>query len=173
MKFSTEKHGKFSFEELVSEVEDFVEKDDAYNYEITIGTDSSKGEPAPDSEATTGEISFVTVLTMRRVGKGSTMGGGGRFFWRNKRVSNDFHTLRNRMYEEANKSIDLAAKFREEVSDEVLDQTNFEVHVDVSETGKTSEMVNEITGMVRGYGFNVEHKPRAYSATYIADSKVT
>ncbi len=46
---------------------------------------------------------------------------------------------------------------------------DFEVHVDIGSKGATRDMLQEIIGMVRGYGFQVKTKPESYGATKVAD----
>ena len=43
------------------------------------------------------------------------------------------------------------------------------IHADVGEVGQTKEMVKEVTGIIRGNGFEIALKPRAFAASNVAD----
>ena len=82
--------------------------------------------------------------------------------------------FRPRIYEEILRTATLAQELRsalrEAFGNPNLD--NIEVHADVSETGGTSQMLKEVIGMLKGYGFAdtvIKIKPEAYAASAVAD----
>ena len=43
------------------------------------------------------------------------------------------------------------------------------IHADVGEHGKTKEMVKEVTGLIKGHGFEPMIKPLSFAASVVAD----
>lgn len=165
--------GEVSFNEILATINEYVKEMPDYDYEVAVGTDSVRK---------TNEVEFVSVITARRIGR------GGRFWWDRKRKSlfrgrrdsmNQDAMLRERMQAEAMDSVEIAREIKRSAREGLidLDDVNFAVHVDISDDdeAKTSDMVGEIAGMVRGFGakhgFETEVKPDAYSAQFIADRK--
>ncbi|MDP3901488.1 MAG: ribonuclease H-like YkuK family protein [bacterium] len=169
---------KLNADQVAQEAIDFINADENCNYKIIIGTDS---QAAADKTA-----DFVTAIVIYRVGN------GGRYFWR--RIANDkkFHTLRNRIWQEALMSLDIAKQFIESLQkishDELVlsagidmeehpvsklsDRVDFEIHIDVGENGATKAIIQELVGMVRANNFGVKTKPDSYAASKVADRHV-
>lgn len=150
--------GELTGPEMIDELIGYANDDPTAVYRVTIGTDS-RGLP--------NHSSFVSVVAIHRVGH------GGRYFW-HRFERQPFNDFRRRIYLEATRSIDLARKLTkgfEGELDRVPDEFNldFEIHVDIGRNGPTSEMIQEIVGMVRGYGYSVRTKPDAYCAAVVAD----
>ncbi len=142
------------FIEVVSHVIKYVSQNGGRQYKIIIGT---------DSELSNAHFAdFVTAVVVHRVGC------GGIYFWA-RLTRNDMHSLRQRMWEEANYSLELAHKLIEEFKNRDLPCNNLEIHVDIGKNGDTREMINEIVGMIRGSGFEVRTKPDAFGASNVAD----
>jgi predicted RNase H-related nuclease YkuK (DUF458 family) len=76
--------------------------------------------------------------------------------------------LFTRLWEEANLSLEISKEILEELIKERL-EFDFELHLDLSTTGKSKSVVKEIINLVKGYGFEVKIKPEAYAASKIAD----
>src|SRR3989344_4941374 len=95
-------------------------------------------------------------LSLRRVGNGAV------HFWvvSEKKV---FHTLRDRITEEALQSITLAqgikSGLRERLGEEFLWDDKIQVHIDVGENGPTRDPLDQGVGMVKGFGFHAVIKP--------------
>jgi len=135
-------------------VYDFVTKKPEAQYQIIVGTDSHASD----------EVSFVTAITVRRVGN------GGIYFW-TRSYKKQFPSLRDRMYAEAISSIMLAEELRGRLKD-ILHEDYFwndQIHIDIGENGKTKDLIDGIVGMVRGYGFEAVIKPFAFGASAVAD----
>jgi len=43
------------------------------------------------------------------------------------------------------------------------------IHADIGENGQTKDMIKELTGLIRGNGFEPKIKPEAYIASVVAD----
>lgn len=152
--FISPTHGRLTFKEVIFRLGEFMHDEPNANYDVVIGTDS---QVYPD------RTDFVTAIIVHREG------GGGIYFWQRTRDSKNGYVLRDRMYQEAVLSMQLSQKFMREFETEGILKFNFEIHVDIGEGGRTREMVNEVTGMIRGSGFEVKTKPEAYGAASVAD----
>lgn len=121
------------------------------NYEVYVGTDSQVYDET--------KVALVIVLYNK--------GQGGRFFW-SVDYEKIFHTLRERMYHEAEQSIETAKRLMKYLFDNDL-EFNIVIDVDLGRKGKTADLVNEITGYVVAEGFEVRYKPYSVAASTIAD----
>lgn len=146
--------GEMDFMEVLARLAKYLNQNKDSQYKIIVGT---------DSELVNGHnADFVSAIVVHRVGF------GGIYFW--ARLTRDnIHSLRQRMWEEANYSLILAQKLIEEFKRKNLSCCNLEIHVDIGKNGDTREMINEIVGMIRGNGFEVRIKPDAYGASNVAD----
>jgi predicted RNase H-related nuclease YkuK (DUF458 family) len=158
MSFRNPSDGPIGFEALMDDVYDFIKTDPESKYQLIVGTDSSEYE---------GQATFVNVIVVHR------KGSGGRFYWR-RRYEEPFPSIRERIYEESNQSINLAERVDNAILERLVEldvEVSFEVHVDISEDedNRTSEFVDEITGMIKGYGFDPKTKDEAYGASHTAD----
>jgi len=118
-----------------------------------------------DSQVYT-KTDFVTAVVVCRVG------AGGRYFWMRDQRDN-FKSLRDRIYMETLKSLEMAeimsGELKRVLAGSREEDFNIEIHVDIGENGKTREMIKEVVGMVRGNGYEVKTKPLAYGAFAVAD----
>ncbi len=139
--------------EIVKDIADYIQADKKRNYTIVVGTDSQVYT----------HTDFITAIVIHRVG------AGGRYFWTRDQRDN-FKSLRDRIYTETVKSLEVAEAFSAHLY-EVLDKNKFniEIHADVGEKGDTRAMIKEIVGMVRGNGYEVKIKPFSFGAFVIAD----
>lgn len=152
--FTSPSKGACSFEEVVSELTDFINKDVDAKYSVVVGS---------DSEEKSGLAEFVSVIAVHKVGF------GGRYFWY-KSKAEKVHSLRDRIYREATYSLDLAHKVIYSLKEKIADNKyGFEIHVDIGQAGPTKDMIREITGMIIGYGFVPKIKPDAFGASHVAD----
>jgi len=139
------------------------EKPDMF-YDIIVGCDSSSGL-APN---------FPVVVAVLRKGE------GGRFFLKKVKYSEDFNkkflNWRNRILQEVLLSCDLAVFLKENFINRIKEidssQLNYQfkyIHADINEKGRTKDMVRELTGLIKGNGFEPKIKPEAYIASIVAD----
>ncbi len=148
---------KLTVREVVREIIEFMRADLARHYKVTIGTDSElyHGNKAD----------FVTAIVVHRVGN------GGRYFWR-RIESLKMHTLRERIVKEVLISLDIAKDTLSELKKFPLPEFDFEIHIDVGESGPTKVMIQEVVGMVRANNFEAKTKPESYAASNVADRHV-
>ncbi|ACL70917.1 ribonuclease H-like YkuK family protein [Halothermothrix orenii] len=155
MKFTSPTDGTLDINQTYQTILDFIESEPDNQYRLIIGTDSQ-----PRLE----EIVFVTAIVIYRVGR------GGRFFYHKEREK--FHlSMKQRIFYEVSKSLDVASKLtallaKEKGFDEEL---KIEIHVDVGEKGPTNTIIKEVVGMVVGSGYEAMIKPDSYAASTIAD----
>ena len=148
--------GNLTLGEMIREVGVYVRSKSGSEYRVIIGSDSSVTNP----------VSVVTAVTVWRVGN------GGIHFWFNG-DKKTFHTLQDRIYEETIRSVTLAqelrGRLREELGEEALWDGKITVHIDVGQNGPTRELIDQVVGMVKGYGFQAVIKPDAFGASIVAD----
>ncbi len=153
--FYSQSFGRIDFETVIGEIGKFVAKDPKRFYKIIIGTDSEASSP----------VALVTAITIWRVGNGAI------HFW-TKTEERKFHSLRDRIWQEAISSITMAQEVRSRLQltlgDEFFWDGN-EVHVDIGENGPTKDLIDGVVGMIRGYKFEPVIKPYAFGASIVAD----
>src|SRR3989338_9081215 len=131
------------------------------DYEIIVGCDSSAVE----------EPTFPVVIVVLRKKE------GGRFFLTKVRypAPRKFYNMHDRILEEVLLSCQLALWLRENFGNRILfekDIPSWEfkyVHADIGENGATKDMIREVTGLIRGNGFEPRIKPQSFAASTIAD----
>lgn len=155
-KFHSWSKGTLTLERVFEEIVAYVTRQPECSYQIIVGSDSAARNPVP----------LVTALTIRRVGNGAV------HFWVTSEKKS-FHTLRDRITEEAMQSITLAQELRSGLRDtlgeEYLWDGKIEVHIDVGENGPTRDLIDQVVGMVKGFGFEAVIKPGAFGASQVAD----
>lgn len=156
--------GNLSVEEVIEEMIHYIEERPEKFYDIIVGCDSSSGE----------DPHFPVVVAILRVGE------GGRFFLKKIKypspMNKKFINWRARILEEVLLSCDLALFLREDFKKKIQDTNkknlNYQfryIHADIGENGQTKDMVKELTGLIRGNGFEPKIKPEAYVASVVAD----
>lgn len=158
--FHNPTRGNLTLEGVIEEMKDYIKSKPEKFYDVIVGCDSPSGE----------EPHFPVAVVILRKGE------GGRFFL--KRVSyknKKFHNWKERILEEVLLSIELALALRENLSkklkeiEEPLDYQFRYIHADVGENGVTREMIKEVTGLIRGNGFEPKIKPESFVASVVAD----
>lgn len=152
--FQSPTFGQLSLVSAMEKMAAFQRVQPNAGYRLLIGTDSLPG--------TNGDAVLVTALVLHREGN------GGIYFWHRKRYSH-LVTLRQRMYQEALASIEVAKMLMSNSAVQQLMVGDIEIHVDVGHQGPTREMIREIVGMVKANGFPVKTKPQAVAASTVAD----
>ena len=153
-------HGDLKFSEVIGELIGYIkEKPDKF-YDIIVGCDSSSGE----------EPHFPVAVVILRVGE------GGRFYLKKISYQNrKFYNWKERILEEVLLSCELALCLRDNFEREIQKLNgNFRyqcryIHADVGEKGATSDMIREVTGLIRGNGFEPQIKPVSFVASVVAD----
>lgn len=158
--FYNPSRGKLSFEEMLSEIMEYIKESPERFYDIIVGCDSSSSE-SPDFP--------LAVVILRK-------GEGGRFFL--KKISfqdKKFVGWKMRILQEVLLSCDLALTLKGELQEKIL-TLNFSpkwefryIHADIGEQGDTKEMIKEVVGIIRGNGFEPKLKPESFAASNVAD----
>lgn len=160
-KFYNPSKGSLSLPEVLDEMIVYMKEKPTKFYEIIVGCDSSAVE----------EPTFPVAIVILRKGE------GGRFFL--KRVKypapRKFYNVHDRILEEVLLSCQLAIWLRENFERQVQKEEgalNYQleyIHADVGQNGLTKDMVKEVTGLIRGNGFEPKIKPESFVASSVAD----
>jgi len=154
MMFQSPTYGALELPQVREKILSFLAAEPERKYQLVIGTDSQPHNGAG--------VDFVTAIVVHRIGR------GGIYFW--KRVVNKtVYVLRQRMYEEASLSLQMAEMVLALLHKDGITKYDVEIHVDIGKFGETREMITEIVGMVRGSGYTVKVKPQSYAASKVAD----
>ena len=152
--------GNLSLEGVISEMVNYMAEKPEKFYDVIVGCDSPSNE----------EPHFPAAVVILRKGE------GGRFFIKKVFYKNrKFFNWHQRILEEVFLSIDLALILREKLFEklkEIKEPFDYQfryIHADVGENGATREMIKEVTGLIRGNGFEPRIKPEAYVASVVAD----
>lgn len=152
--FQSPTYGSVELPQVREHILAFLAADPESNYQLVVGT---------DSQPHNGEgVDFVTTIVVHRVGH------GGIYFWK-RIVNKKRYVLRQRMYEEATMSLEMAEAVIALLHKDGITRYDVQIHVDIGQYGKTREMITEIVGMIRGSGYDVRIKPESYAASKVAD----
>ena len=155
--------GNITIEQVMEEMIGYIKAKPDKFYDIIVGCDSSSGE----------KPHFPVVVVILRVGE------GGRFFL--KKVSypestkKKFLNLKVRVLQEVLLSCEFALFLRENFSEKLKglgDRFNYQfryIHADIGGNGATKDMIKEVTGLIRGNGFEPKIKPESFAASVVAD----
>ncbi len=152
--FQSPTHGSLELPQVRERILNFFSQEPDRTYQLVVGTDS---QPHNGSG-----VDFVTAIVVHRVGT------GGIYFWR-RIVNKKHYVLRQRMYEEASLSLEMAETVLALLHKDGITKYDVEIHVEIGQFGQTREMISEIIGMVRGSGYRVKMKPESYAASKVAD----
>jgi len=154
--------GNLTLDGSIKEIFNYISEDKEKFYEIVVGCDSSSNE----------EPYFPLAIVVLRKGE------GGRFFL--KRIKypegRKFYGWKQRILNEVLLSCQLALTLKEKIAQAAekahLDSSNYQfryIHADVGENGVTRDMIKEVTGLIRGNGFEPMIKPQSFAASVVAD----
>lgn len=152
--FKSITYGDLNFDEVIDRLGKYISDEPNLAYELIIGTDSILSG--------NNNAEFVSAIVVHR------QSSGGIYFWAKRKEAN-FHTLRQRIFQEALLSLRLAGQLIEKLKSRNLIEFALSIHVDVGPNGETKKMLHEIVGMVVGNGFAVKTKPDSYGASSVAD----
>lgn len=155
IKFYSETKGTLTLGGVLEEIVKFVKEQPERFYKIIIGSDSQASSPS----------SLVTAITVWRVGNGAV------HFW-TRSPEREFYSMRDRVWEEAMSSITLAQEMRSSLQHLLGDDFFWdgnEIHVDIGKQGPTRELIDGVTGMIKGFNFTPVIKPYSYGASVVAD----
>ncbi len=150
--------GNLKIAQVIDEILGYIGNKPEKFYDIIVGCDSSSGE----------EPHFPVAVVILRKGE------GGRFFLKKIKYKNrKFYNWKTRILEEVLLSCELALFLRENVENKLkVNSFNYQfryIHADVGENGQTKDMIKEVTGLIRGNGFEPKIKPESFVASTVAD----
>ena len=156
--------GNLLLPDMVEELFCYMKEKPEKFYDIIVGCDSSSSQ----------EPHFPIAVVILRKGE------GGRFFLRKVSYKErKFYNLHQRILQEVLLSCELALCLRENIiekaqrlSEQRSNSLNYQflyIHADVGEHGPTRDMIKEVTGLIRGNGFEPKIKPEAFAASVVAD----
>lgn len=151
--FNTSDNQRLGLKNVIGEIFNFIQEKPQSAYKLVIGTDSLNMADHSD---------FVTAIIILRIGN------GGRYFWR-RITDKNFKSLRERIYKEVYLSLEIGQQLLKLLEKNKLYNFDLEIHVDVGQNGETRNLINEVTGLVRGCGFVVKTKPESFAASSVAD----
>ena len=145
--------GDVTLSSMVKHINEYIQNDKNHNYKISIGTDSQNKLLTK----------VVVVVAVHRIGC------GGIFFYDIKYVPK-INNVRQKIYYETALSLEFASLLSKSFAEQNIQQ-DIEIHADVGESrkGKTYELINEITGWIKGAGYTCQIKPYSTTASSIAD----
>ncbi len=152
--FQSPTFGELQLPQVREKILAFLATEPERHYQLVVGTDS---QPHNGSG-----VDFVTAIVVHRIGS------GGIYFWK-RIVNKKQYVLRQRMYEEAAMSLEMAETVLALLHKDGITKYDVEIHVDIGKFGDTRDMINEIVGMIRGSGYTVKVKPDSYAASKVAD----
>ncbi|MFH1565603.1 MAG: ribonuclease H-like YkuK family protein [bacterium] len=154
--FNSITFGRLTYAEMLFNMANFLSCENEKGYKIIIGTDSNARSNGKEC------TEYITALLAHKIGN------GGIYFW--KKVSDKkAHFLKERIYREALLSLEFAHSILGDLNRLNVMQFPLEIHVDVGTVGETRKIINEVTGMIRGDGFEVKTKPLSFGASKVAD----
>ncbi|AZR74440.1 hypothetical protein BBF96_14220 [Anoxybacter fermentans] len=155
MYFISPTRGKLSLDETYRNIVEFVNEAPDLEHRLIVGSDSQTREE---------DVCFVTAVIIYREGK------GGKFFYR-KEYEKINQSIRQRLFYETSKSLELASELTRRLSkdDSFRGKLSIEIHLDVGRQGETRELIKEVVGMVVGSGYDARIKPDSYGASKVAD----
>lgn len=153
MGFKSPTFGHLDYPEVIQKIASYIKQDADSVYKIIVGS---------DSQAKTGDVDFVSAIIVHRTGK------GGIYFYRKQKLNNQ-HSMHERIAREAQLSLELAWKIRDDFQHNGLAAYEPEVHIDIGLDGVSRDMVKWVTGMILGSGFAYKIKPESFAASKVAD----
>jgi len=154
MFYQSPTYGKIDLERLKKLISSYMSADKKAKYEVIVGTDSQKMEK--------NGYDFVSALVIHRIGF------GGIYFWK-REINNKKMGLKERIYHEAIMSLETSENFVNFFKTNGIARYDIQIHVDIGHNGETRDMINEVSGMIRGSGYDVKIKPYSYGASKVAD----
>lgn len=157
MNFKTSFGEDVSLDNLVEDILAFIEENIDDTYRIIVGTDAQVHGKRKRKKTV-----YATVVVCHRVGK------GGRF-WIAKEEIVETISIKQRLVKEVGKMVEVVTVLRDMGVEALVDQENFEVHLDIGPGGKSREVIAECVGWMEGLGLRYEIKPNAWGASHVAD----
>ncbi|MGA9172468.1 MAG: ribonuclease H-like YkuK family protein [Thermoactinomyces sp.] len=153
MNFYHPRKGRRSLDNMIAEIQAYIQEDPKASYKIVIGTDSQTRER---------ETIFVTAVIVQRIGKGA-------IFYYSKIRHKAMRDLRYRIYRETEYSLKAVEMLKEKGFFGFSVNIPMEIHLDVGQQGETRKLIQEVVGWVTAVGYTAKIKPESYAASAVAD----
>lgn len=163
MDFQSRTYGRVSMKQIAGLIKEKILKDPHQEYVLAVGSDSQN----------TYDTKIVQVIVFH------TVGTGGIYFYHVDRVR-IIQSLQEKLLTETSKSLSVADELLKEIENLFYEENfnyndynlNLEFHCDVGCDGKSSSMLREVIGYVKGVlqeSFKILIKPESYAASSVAD----
>lgn len=152
MYFISPSKGRMTFEEMMTDIINYIKGLPTSLYKIIIGTDSQVKR----------DTCFITAVIVHRIGKGA------RYYY-HKKIQRKIKSLRQKIFYETSLSLELGGMVARHFTKSGYEDLKVEIHIDVGNNGETKDLIREVVGMVTGSGFRARIKPDAYGASSVAD----
>jgi predicted RNase H-related nuclease YkuK (DUF458 family) len=163
LRFRSSKYHNLTFGQVYNHIIQFIREAPYYEYRLSIGTDSQVRT----------RTFFVTAIHLHRIGRGAIG------FITTNSIPRAIKSLREKIYYETSKTLEIASLFTPQKIDEIIDcildcpgrhgEIHFEFHLDIGVNGPTRELINEMIAMAKGTVFEPKIKPQSYAASSYAD----
>lgn len=158
-KFTSPTHGRVSFKKMMEIIHDFFIRHPHEEARLIIGTDS----PSPVEGKL---IDYYTVVVAW------SLGHGGIYFYTHLKGSYT-PSLKERISQEAGYSLALANFIQPDSAKTRFPECKLSIDVDIGENGETREIIKAILGMIKGSGFEANHKPDTVACRVAHNCKKT
>ncbi len=152
MDFISPTKGRLTFEQMMSDIMEYIKGLPYTSYKIIIGSDSMVKN----------ETCFITAVIVHRLGKGA------KYYYR-KTTERKIKNLRQKIFYETSLSLEVGGMVARYLSQYGYEEMEVEIHIDIGKKGKTKDLIKEVIGMVNGSGFNAKIKPDSFGAFSVAD----
>ena len=152
--FMSPSYGELTIEETAARVLQYISDSPEDHYMLTLGTDSQSHD----------KTKIVMVIAVHRIAK------GGIFFYDIKKIPL-IRNIRQKIIYETQMSLQLADELLQILEHMGIGEyiVDYQIHCDIGVSGKTSQLIPEITAWVKGCGYNCQIKPNSYAASAIAN----
>jgi len=147
------RRGRTSLDQMVLDIQNYIQADPKADYKVVIGTDSQTRES---------ETLFVTAIIVQRVGKGA-------IFYYTKYRHRPIQDLRYRIYRETEYSLNCVEMLKKKGFFGFAVNIPMEIHLDVGQQGETRKLIQEVVGWVTAVGYTAKIKPESFAASAVAD----
>ena len=161
--FHNSRYNHLTIDQVYSQLLEFIRQAPHYEYRLSIGTDSQVDKYTV----------FVTAIHLHRVGRGAIG------FITKQILPRPINSLREKIYYETSKTLEVASWFTSERLDKLVDcilstrdtlgDIHFEFHLDVGNRGATRELIGEMVAMAKSTAFEPKIKPDRYAASSYAN----
>lgn len=176
MKFHTASGVEVTIDEIMQEIFDLVLDEDFTRHSIIVGTDAQV-----HGRRRNRYTKYSTVIVVIQGGDPSKVDENGvtvpyqtgqRRFWVSSSTVKEKIGIKERLIAEVAKVVEVVTLLQEKGIEGLVDEGDFEVHLDIGHEGRSREVITECVGWIQGLGVTAKIKPFAWAATHVADHHV-